>query len=461
MKEILNYKIKQKSIDGITLIALVITVIVLLILAGISINMLTGENSILTQAGRARDKTTEANNEEQARLTQMSALLNLNGTVTNEGVNIPAGFAVSEKEGENKLKDGVVMVDSRGNEYVWVEVPNANQGGNPEFGPDYASQGLTSEKIEEETITDSQKSKIETALINYVTKDLLNGNNYKTGRIGWKDEWYSGCGISSPEEYTALYKKMLKSVYNNGGFWIGRYEAGTINPRDTESDSIDGLIPLSKADLYPIYYVTCAQAQTIASRVNNIGDKSCSLMFGIQWDCVLKYLQKRGNLSKSDLTSDCKKFGNFNNSEIKLNRGKYNIYDAEEWELATWKDYFEKTDDYVNENHEKIKNKDEGETAQGIILLTTGASETSKILNIYDIAGNIDEWTLEHATSNSQVPCSTRGGNFVGTDSYGPCSGRGSVHTLFSIDCIRFPINNLLMENGTVLFSKIGIGTAF
>ena len=53
---------------GITLIALVITIIVLLILAGISINMLSGENSILTQAGRAREKNEEAATREQIKI---------------------------------------------------------------------------------------------------------------------------------------------------------------------------------------------------------------------------------------------------------------------------------------------------------------------------------------------------------------------------------------------------------
>ena len=49
-----------KNNKGITLIALVITIIVLLILAGVSIAMLTGENGILTQAERSKEDTAEA-----------------------------------------------------------------------------------------------------------------------------------------------------------------------------------------------------------------------------------------------------------------------------------------------------------------------------------------------------------------------------------------------------------------
>ena len=55
MKRILKYK-KAES-QGITLIALVITIIVLLILAGVSISMLTGDNAILSKAGQAKEAT--------------------------------------------------------------------------------------------------------------------------------------------------------------------------------------------------------------------------------------------------------------------------------------------------------------------------------------------------------------------------------------------------------------------
>lgn len=61
MKKIINKDINNK---GITLIALVITIIVLLILAGITITMLTGDNGILGKADEAKLKTTEAEEKE-------------------------------------------------------------------------------------------------------------------------------------------------------------------------------------------------------------------------------------------------------------------------------------------------------------------------------------------------------------------------------------------------------------
>ena len=53
------------SSKGITLIALVVTIIILIILSGISISMLTGQNGILTRAAEAKEKTEKAQAEEQ------------------------------------------------------------------------------------------------------------------------------------------------------------------------------------------------------------------------------------------------------------------------------------------------------------------------------------------------------------------------------------------------------------
>ena len=69
---ILNYR-KNK---GITLIALVITIIVLLILAGVSIAMLTGQNGILTQAQKAKSETENAAKNEAAILDEYNKYLN-------------------------------------------------------------------------------------------------------------------------------------------------------------------------------------------------------------------------------------------------------------------------------------------------------------------------------------------------------------------------------------------------
>ena len=77
-------KLKEKQ--GITLIALVITIVVLLILAGVSIAMLTGDNGILKQAAKAKEETEKAKTNEQTDLVKMEDLINesVNGSVVQQ-----------------------------------------------------------------------------------------------------------------------------------------------------------------------------------------------------------------------------------------------------------------------------------------------------------------------------------------------------------------------------------------
>lgn len=428
-------KNNTKTSRGITLIALVVTIIVLLILAGISIQMLTGNNGILQRAGDAKGKTEEGQKQEIRRMSAMEAATNLEDT-TYQGVTIPAGFAPTKVEGESTVDEGLVITDASGNEYVWIEVPNDGT------GPIY-----TAVESEDED-SENYYTAIETSLRNYYSKDSNNGDlitttdgteatkDYKTTTAGFKDEWYSGCGITSSESYTALYKKMLKSVYKNGGFWIGRYEAGTSNPRRSSANSIDGLIPLSKVNLYPLNYVTCSKAQILADRVlsTNVTKYNSSLMFGIQWDLVLKYLSNKG-VSTADLTSDSKNWGNYCDNSFDLNRGKYSV-------VSPWNEYIDYT--IGTEGRVIVENgvsKKIGITAENRILLTTGASDINSKKNIYDLAGNVFEWTLEHATSNSNAPCSLRGGYFAVSSAYTPSSYRNYYNTNYSSYSFGFRVS--------------------
>ena len=136
-------------------------------------------------------------------------------------------------------------------------------------------------------------------------------------------------------------------------------------------------------------------------------NKTSSLLFGIQWDLVCKFLQEKGNLSIAEIKGGdsvgSTNWGNYNNSSIMLNRGKYNA--SPDSLDSQWLDVTP-----------GIKN--------GRMLLTTGASENAKKMNIYDFAGNEWEWTLEHATSNASRPCSDVGGTYYGDGYEYPASVR-------------------------------------
>lgn len=400
--------LKKQKDAGITLIALVITIIVLLILAGISIAMLTAENGVISKAQEASTKVKATDEEEKERLTYLEALSNVNGTIY-QGVKIPAGFIVSKKEGENTLDDGLVIIDSLGNEYVWIEVPN-NLKGPTKFGPTYPN-GTTNKDYEV----------IEDKLYKYIDY-FYAGDDYWTDSNGIKFE--DGGNIDDNavfgltyEEYISLKHSMLTSIFDNQGFWIGRYEAGMIgiNGRANENEPIDELIPLSKPDLIPITYVTCAQAQKLANKVYS-GEYHSNLLFGIQWNLAIKYIEEKTvakadvsqktkvrNTIKNEITSNSTNWGNYSNSSFIINKGRYKVF--KQWEsFSSWVPY--ETEDGINVGvgHKKLP----AEMGNGI-LLTTGGIGISKI-NLYDIAGNVCEYTFENDGSGRIF---ARGGMFV------------------------------------------------
>ena len=132
--------------------------------------MLAGDNSILSQAGRAREKTDESTREEQRRLTMLEAASNVNGENYN-GVKIPAGYAPTKIKGESTVDEGLAITDSEGNEYVWIEVPNDGT------GPVYTA--VTSE----EDNSDEYYRAIAAALRTYCTKDASGGDLIKDGDV--------------------------------------------------------------------------------------------------------------------------------------------------------------------------------------------------------------------------------------------------------------------------------------
>ena len=101
------------------------TVIVLLILAGVTIAALSGDNGILTKAKEAKEKTEQAQKDEEKTLSDMESVLgnvyfdNVNLQDTNPAATIPENSIVLEGDA-NK---GIVIKDKNKNEWVWIEVP--------------------------------------------------------------------------------------------------------------------------------------------------------------------------------------------------------------------------------------------------------------------------------------------------------------------------------------------------
>ena len=191
--------------------------------------MLTGQNGILNRAAEAKEKTEIASKDERRKLAQEEALMNTEKT-TYKGITLPEGFAPTKIDGEDSIDDGLVITDVYGNEYVWIEVPKT--------ATVYPTAGVSISSF-----TDEEYTKIEEDLHKY-TNDYRNGTSYRDvyyadSTTGW---------FTDADQYNRLKQKMLKSVYQNGGFWVGRYEAGIEENRTASGTAT--ITPLS-ASLLP------------------------------------------------------------------------------------------------------------------------------------------------------------------------------------------------------------------
>ena len=279
---------------------------------------------------------------------------------------------------ETNLDNGLVIEDGNGNQYVWVEVPKNTTV--------YPTAGLNITNF-----TDDEYTKIENDLHTY-TSVYRNG----TGR---KDTWVAdnnNTGWFTESEYYAQKKTMLKSVYQNGGFYVGRYETGIdaskqkqrIFNANSEKLTIHDATqtPVIKANAYPYTWINRTQAQVLAKNMNS-GNKTSSLMFGVQWDLILAFMHTKGNVSNKEINENSVNLGNYkdNNWNITNKNAKYSVDDG---------------NNYINCPYEKKQAEN--------VLLTTGSSEKFAHMNIYDIAGNVWEYTLEN-TGEANRPCSLMG----------------------------------------------------
>ena len=183
---------------------------------------------------------------------------------------------------------------------------------------------------------------------------------------------------------------------------MGKYETGVMeNPRYKESSSATVMptdTPVIKQNAYPYNNITCSQAQTLASNMES-GNHTSSLMFGVQWDLVLKYLETKGT-AQADLTTNSTSWGNYMNNKWNITNVDSKYYRKPNWTSGAY-----------------------GAKGYTGVLLSTGASEEFGKQGIYDLAGNVYEWTLEK-TSNSGRPCAVRGGDYVTAGGRYPAANR-------------------------------------
>ena len=515
-----------KSTKGITLIALVVTIIILLILAGVSIAMLTGNNGVLTQAKSAKENTRVGEVQEKVKLAAQAALTDNLGNgiekekfqeelnnmftqgeqvgleydetnkkytvtvdkyeveVSNMGAVGEAKEAViqakltltykntEQKAGENVAKvvdknvpiptnfyyvggtkdTGVVISDNSadenqgvdsnlsGNQFVWVPV-NQNQKLQIDVTSkdDIASISLKDpfgeEKLTESNVGKTYNKKDQEPTINgtySLTITTVTGKT-KTTKLEvhslykqdfWKaidadlsrttieaelKEMAKKQGFSSLEDYAKSmnfetvekmievytnYKKQSIEEYKNhtdndtnqesvntyGGFYIARYEAGDGDangtPRSSSSSNSNTVVSKKGA----IVYNLISQPDSITRAESMYAGKS-KLISGAGWDRTLNWLIETKAKTENEVFVNSSSWGNYNDStgNAKTNSGPSNL------------------------NY------------------TTGRNEAWKANNIYDLAGNVWDWTTEARSSDKRV---SRGGDYNDRGSIYPASNR-------------------------------------
>ena len=388
--------------SGITLIALVITIIVMLILVAVTISIAVN-GGLFDYAGNAV-KETEKEKQKELELANLAPGMSTDELIakfTEAGGNgfctkneeyvdkngakaiIPKGFKLLDIEDE--VSKGIVIEDDKGNQFVWIPVNYTATGTTDGNGLDAGFKVL------------------------FYRSDW--NNNARTGILG---EPYKEDASIDP---TGKYNEMMLSVQEHKGFYIGRYEAGSITERTSSSDATTKAVVQKGA--YPYNYVSWEDdntnslkgAVTLCSEMYTDSNKygvTSTLCYGVQWDEMLDFIKDTNNVSNSST------WGNYKDHTFTFT-GKYAVLDET---------------DYINfileafTANEATTNKPESKSW----LLTTGACETNKAKNIYDVAGNLYEWTMEAYTSDSSDHRVYRGSLFSLRGSNYPASYRDHVN---------------------------------
>ena len=343
---------KTKEMKGITLVALVVTIVVLLILAGVSINLVLGNNGIITKAKEAAEKTAEAQEKEMTERNLLEQELeNSLATPTpkpqpTDGVKIPAGFyyvggtktsgiVISDNENDkDKYRNkAVVGTDLLGNQYVWIPCTTDNTSSDPqyartEWGVEVDGDDNSRAIKDELTLTD--------ASVTYSDVDTANGINADVSK-----------------EIVAQIKAEKASVAKYGGYYIGRYEVGK------NSDTA-----VVKYNQTPYAEITWSTAYGLAKKIITNSEATSYLCSSYAWDTAVNFIQNNST-AKNYATSIEGFNGNWNPQAVKDPSG--NVI------------------------------KPAGTSQQ----LNTGL--TTQFCNIFDIGGNEGEFTTELNPGTSET----------------------------------------------------------
>jgi len=425
-------KTKFKNAKGITLIALVITIIVLLILAGVTIATLTGDNGILGKANDAKTQTEQAKEDENLKIAIAGSygtdgklnLKDLKDNLENQGIDYDknnTGFPLEViVNGEKKkidangnvtvklesvadsktngtvFKDTTTLEDTYGNQ---VKVPKGFKIAN-----DSATDVIGGIVIEDATYTNTigsqfvwipvgtgenaiKKANKETVDIALGRYDFTKNSDGTITTSKYSDGYYTEDTTASHNSSygNAIAKDIEKfktSANSNHGYYIGRYEAGVVDYNSSVSTSNsnnetnwtgytgDNIKLVCKKEQQVWNYVTQNKASELSRGMYGSEAKVTSdLINSYAWDTAIVFIQKCGTESNSSTYS-------------------YTV-------------------------GQSLTSTSEPQTTGTNILNAT--KKIDKQCNIFDMAGNCLELTTE-TCSGSNSPCVIRGGIYGYSD---------------------------------------------
>lgn len=375
---------KEKFNQGITLVALVVTIVVLLILAGVSLNLVLGENGIISKAREASTKTVQAqqNSEIEMNLLEQELANATKEPDPAEGVKMPTGFyyvggtktsgiVISDNVNDkDKYKNkAVVGTDLLGNQYVWIPCTTDStssklQYARTEWGVEEDGDDNSRAIKDELTLTD--------ASVTYSDADTANGINADVSK-----------------EIVAQIKAEKASVAQYGGYYIGRYEVGK------NSDTA-----VVKYNQTPYASITWSTAYGLAKKIITNSEVNSYLCSSYAWDTAVNFIQNNST-AKNYATSIEGFNGNWNPQAVKDPSG--NVI------------------------------KPAGTSQQ----LNTGL--TTQFCNIFDMGGNEAEFTTELNPGTSETVV-LRGGRYYDSSpaGYRWDSGSGSATLYYGFRATLF-----------------------
>ena len=392
-KAIINQKEAQ---NGITLIALVITIIVLLILAGVSIAMLTGQNGILTQAQNSKTVTENKSAEEKVKLAVMGAraddgtltvgklrteLANYGGTV--EGDTFPVTATVDGKS---------FTVDANGN----VTSAGSSTDPNP---PAPTENGTLGTVKGSETTNTTVKDSLGNQVVVPAGFKVVNKDANVTDGIVVEDVSHSATA-GSQFVWIPVGEVVKDSAGNKETITLSRYTFANDNvgtPTDKGAETIDNYYTEDTATNHNSSY-----GNTIAKDIEDFKNKVTNTTHGYY---IGRYESRKNGTQVTVKASDTVYNKITQPDAATVSRGMYSSDSNFESDLMN---------SYAWDTAIVFIQKCGTESNSSTYSQTLGESLTSKVdkqCNIFDMAGNYAEWTTE-TYSLSGMSCVPRGGCF-------------------------------------------------